>query len=97
MIEDKLPLPGGGMQARPRAVPKWRNGRRRGFKIPRLRACRFESGLGYHWQTPAAFLDVILTGVTGPQMGPEFDKIRCIFEVKFEGCVTGSELHGCSL
>jgi hypothetical protein len=28
--------------------PKWRNGRRRGFKIPRRKACRFESGLGYH-------------------------------------------------
>ena len=27
--------------------PKWRNGRRRGFKIPRREACRFESGLGY--------------------------------------------------
>ena len=23
-------------------------GRRRGFKIPRRKACRFESGLGYH-------------------------------------------------
>ena len=29
-------------------MPKWRNGRRRGFKIPRREACRFESGLGYH-------------------------------------------------
>ena len=36
------------LQATSPLVPKWRNGRRRGFKIPRREACRFESGLGYH-------------------------------------------------
>ena len=28
-------------------MPEWRNGRRRGFKIPRRKACRFESDLGH--------------------------------------------------
>jgi hypothetical protein len=36
-------------------VPEWRNGRRRGFKIPRREACRFESGLGYHLVFGKAF------------------------------------------
>lgn len=27
--------------------PEWRNGRRRGFKIPRRKACEFESRLGH--------------------------------------------------
>lgn len=34
--------------ARSPSVPEWWNGRRRGFKIPRRKACRFESDLGYH-------------------------------------------------
>ena len=31
-----------------RCAPVAELGRRRGFKIPRREACRFESGLGYH-------------------------------------------------
>ena len=45
---DKIRLPGKGRRGKPQPMPKWRNGRRRGFKIPRREACRFESGLGYH-------------------------------------------------
>ena len=38
-----------------RRWPEWRNGRRSGFKIRRLRSCEFESRLGHHlrfWEFP---------------------------------------------
>jgi hypothetical protein len=61
------------------AVPKWRNGRRRGFKIPRRKVCRFESGLGYQPDFRFSVRDRAGSRCAdGPNSGPpDVSALRC--------------------
>ena len=45
-------------------MPGWWNGRHKGLKIPRRKACRFESGSGYQISACGGMVDTLVLGTS---------------------------------